>query len=358
MSEERYKNLCHLWRSGQYIATEEYDELRAYIKRTFGSDKNMKQKCDDLLSSVINIHSLPDDILMKLLTEFDDTSFYNFCMTKPTSLCHNNFLWFNRIIYHKLSDIKYDKNVNYKKLYERLTLLKFLKDINVAENELSELKRLEIKEVIDLYIPYSLCNLPNLSVLYISNSRFNLIPECINNLKSLQNLRLDNIRRMIKLPENISKIQSLRILTLVDLQITQLPDNIGLLNNLTELRVINCKNINDLPVSLYKLQKLEILRITDTKITSISENINKLQSLETLDLGHNKIRSIPREIGQLHLRSFSVNNNLIYRLPDSMKNLPKTCEIDVSYNRICDKPSFLRQFKSVVFKPQDKQDNC
>ncbi|KAL5761221.1 hypothetical protein ACOSQ2_020059 [Xanthoceras sorbifolium] len=159
---------------------------------------------------------------------------------------------------------------------------------------------------------------PHLRVLDLSDSKFEMLPKKIGNLKHLRYLNLSRNSQIKKLPNSICKLQkletlifeecyeleeiprglryliSLRKLTLTTKQ-KRLPENvIGYLNSLRTLEISSCKNLEYLCDDIGRLKALRTLVISECpNLLSLPCNIKYPSSLENLIL---------RVCGKLNLR--------------------------------------------------------
>jgi Leucine-rich repeat (LRR) protein len=107
-------------------------------------------------------------------------------------------------------------------------------------------------------------------------------------------------------PVELYNFRNLTILELIDGDINEIPQDINNLYNLLELRISNCPNISKLPDSLTRLINLMKLEISDTNISKLPEDIGNLSNLRELILKKNPnldIDKLPE--------SLSTNNNII-----------------------------------------------
>ena len=94
-----------------------------------------------------------------------------------------------------------------------------------------------------------------------------------------------------------------------------------------------------IPKDLYelyrqKLKKMTSLSLSHLKLSSVSEHIQQLTLLQELNLSHNEIETLPKEIGQqcIMLRSLLLNDNSLVSLPDLA--LPALETLDLRNNHL------------------------
>jgi len=155
------------------------------------------------------------------------------------------------------------------------------------------LKKLELNSNELTTLPSSLEALsPTLEILFLSENKFDVIPEVVGKLTSL---------RMISLRGNC----------------------------LTELSSAN------LPTSLVWLI------LTNNKIARIDPNVSKLKGLRKLMLSHNKLTEIPSELGEcknLELVRLA-SNEINVALPEKFLTLPKLAWLSLGGNPISEIPA-------------------
>jgi len=170
----------------------------------------------------------------------------------------------------------------------------------------------DLKNLNDL----SLCSLPSLTRL----------PESIGNLQSLTKFYLNGCENIKALPESIGNLKNLNELTLYNLpSLTRLPDSIGGLQSLKKLYASGNKNLKTLPDTICSLTSLTELSVYDSRsLEHLPEKIGGLKSLKKLILNENiNLAILPDDIGDLkNLTDLDVHNSInIKHLPESIGNL-------------------------------------
>ncbi|PPR85965.1 hypothetical protein GOBAR_AA34726 [Gossypium barbadense] len=118
----------------------------------------------------------------------------------------------------------------------------------------------------------------------------------------------------------------LSVLNLSSTKIESLPNSISELKNLTTLLLRGCKELRDLPC-LSMLQELKKLDLFETKIEEVPEGMVMLVKLKYLDLDVSTLKEIPagllpKLVHLQHLR-FDVNNEKISLKAEEMEPLKK-----------------------------------
>ncbi len=97
------------------------------------------------------------------------------------------------------------------------------------------------------------------------------LPKEIANLPKLKNISLLNLPFEI-FPEWIMSIKSLQYLMIRGSSIDSIPDSILQLDKLKTLRIENC-DLNKLPKKFNQMENLKILGLRDTKLTDLSSEL-------------------------------------------------------------------------------------
>lgn len=126
--------------------------------------------------------------------------------------------------------------------------------------------------------------------------------------------------------------------------LTIIPNSLNRFNNLTSLN-LSSNHISTIGSELY-LPQLTTLLLSDNQIESIPDYMPScFPNLVVLHLDGNKISSLPQTIGQWHLMqelklgSELFGGNAIEYLPESITQMKKIIELNISYNRITSLPS-------------------
>ncbi|XP_027703660.1 leucine-rich repeat and death domain-containing protein 1 [Vombatus ursinus] len=83
-------------------------------------------------------------------------------------------------------------------------------------------------------------------------------------------------------------------------------------------------------------------------LTQLSDELSNLPQLEILDISHNNIKELPKNIGELKsLVSFYASNNLINALPLSFESLNKLQHLNMSGNHLTTLPNSLNNLSSL-----------
>ena len=194
---------------------------------------------------------------------------------------------------------------------------------------------------------------------------------CITLTSVMHAESFDSFEQAFVAPEKVTTLS----ITKYDRAMKHLPSQLGTLTNLVELDISCLENLEDLPSEIGKLEKLEkliidngngcqmnislpgsignlsnlkVLRLygaldptpSDTNepippssVKTLTGTIGNLQNLEELDLGRNRMTSIPSQIASLQkLRRLALDYNEIHELPSFIGSLKNLQELSVCGN--------------------------
>ena len=148
------------------------------------------------------------------------------------------------------------------------------------------------------------------------------------------------------IPERLGELRTLQRLSLRGNLIRALPPSIGGLPLLEEIDVSG-NALASLPPSLWSLPALRVLCADRNAITEIGPEVAAAAgTLETLDLGHNRLTTIPAELGELRRLSYlDLRHNALAAVPPQIVRLLTDAEPE--YGRVVSSagqltPSVLR----------------
>lgn len=172
-------------------------------------------------------------------------------------------------------DLSFDDTIDLSKFYKLEEGYKFYRRINIE-------------------LPNEICNLFNLSKLYLDGYIIQKISTCIINMSNLTELALSNY----KIPKNfIETLINLKKLTLLYLDHCDLVSLSGI-SNLITLKELTIKynKLSKISEDLFKLINLEKLSLSNGCLSVIPTQISNLVNLSVLNLDHNNLSFIPIEL--------------------------------------------------------------
>ncbi len=168
----------------------------------------------------------------------------------------------------------------------------------------------------------------------ITFTKFKKIESWIFYLMQLKELRFQECKSLMAIPDAIENLVNLESLVIYkNNKIKEIPESIAKLNKLQEIDFSHCM-FEELPTWIFtpSLHKFEM---NFGKLKKIPIEIGNAVNLEEFEAMYNQFESIPEEIGKLtKLTRLIINGNKkIKTLPDSFANLKKLRVLDISSNQ-------------------------
>ena len=124
------------------------------------------------------------------------------------------------------------------------------------------------------------------------------------------------------------------VLYLENLGLNEFPMEILDLPNLTLLDLGGNK-LTTLPETIGKLTKLTSLSLRKNQLIALPESIGKLNKLTSLDLSDHKLTTIPETLGKLtKLTTLDLSGNQLTMLPETIGKLTNLTELNLSNNKL------------------------
>jgi Leucine-rich repeat (LRR) protein len=163
---------------------------------------------------------------------------------------------------------------------------------------------------------------------------------------------LDNPDTPMDFPQSIHKLINLESLLIrvnnPHPAFTALPESLQSLKKLTRL-VVDVPNI-PIPEWIGNLTSLTVLSFTNCNLTSLPLSMKNISNLEHLSINTNQLTILPDWIGSSfpNLISLYAQENQISEVPDTIGNLSKLEELDLSHNEIKVLPASFRNLTSLI----------
>lgn len=206
------------------------------------------------------------------------------------------------------------------------------------------LTRLEIhNEGSRLLVFTGLKQMVNLTELLLQDCQMETLPSALQSLTSLRTLHLQhnnlrNLRDIVRL----AHLQRLTCLRVAFNQVFVLPASVGLLQGLQILDLSN-NQLQGLPPSLFTLHSLTRLLLGGNVLEELPAEVKSLHSLTELDLSANRLRYLPHELfsGCLDLRILNVAHNSLHSIPKEIGALSRLYRLDLRNNSLGELPAEL-----------------
>src|SRR3990172_3609002 len=142
--------------------------------------------------------------------------------------------------------------------------------------------------------------------------------------------------------ESFLNDESKNTLDLSSLSLTSLPPIFNtdpFIKRLTKLDISH-NRLTSLPSEIGRLQALQLLQVSSNQLTSLPSEIGRLQALQLLQVSSNRLTSLPSEIGRLQaLQGLGGSNNQLTSLPAEIGGLQALQGLGVSNNRLTSLPA-------------------
>eukprot|EP01018_Ginkgo_biloba_P000451 Gb_03815 [translate_table: standard] len=167
---------------------------------------------------------------------------------------------------------------------------------------LTSLRRLNLTccQSLVVMLPVGFWRLSMLEFLNIRGLRN--IPENIEKLHNLTDLRLEACQSLTSIPSGFGKLRSLRSLQIYHCcELSALPTDFGQLSSLNEMQLVRCSSLKELPESFPQLQSLEKLCLTScSSLVNLPKGFEGLRCLRKLELRScDNLQSLPDGFGKL-----------------------------------------------------------
>ncbi|TQD88246.1 hypothetical protein C1H46_026127 [Malus baccata] len=190
---------------------------------------------------------------------------------------------------------------------------------------LDKLKILNLSHSHDLTQSLDFSKLPNLENLILEDcKRLAKVHESIGDLKSLVLVNLKDCETLEALPGSLDKLKSVITLVLDGCsRLQSLPDNLGNMASLVNLSADGTA-IEKVPPSIGRLETLMYLSLRNLKCSLQLPSLRGLRSLTELNLADSKLEEVPNDIGSglPCLQGLYLDNNNFRSLP-SLRGLSK-----------------------------------
>ncbi|XP_078158758.1 putative disease resistance RPP13-like protein 1 [Carex rostrata] len=144
-------------------------------------------------------------------------------------------------------------------------------------------------------LPECICSLYSLRNLSLKECSLKVLPRKIGNLISLEELIINECKKLEVLPESLCQLKALRKLSISSCyKMKELPNNIGNVVSLEELRIDSCSGLRVLPGSLCQLKALRKLCLMEcVLLEELPSDMGSLTDLKTLKIWDTGVSCLP-----------------------------------------------------------------
>ncbi|MGB6942175.1 MAG: leucine-rich repeat domain-containing protein [Bryobacteraceae bacterium] len=168
-----------------------------------------------------------------------------------------------------------------------------------------------------------------------------LCPDCLTKALSSKNLSLWK-KHLGHVPEWVWQRTGLETLVLADNDLPELSDQIGSLKNLRMLD-LGHNRLTSVPDALATLDGLtDFLYLHDNQLTSLPQSLAALTKLRYLNISGNSFEALPESItGMASLIELRASDNRLASLPDSIGRLTRLRELHLRNNKLASLPDSI-----------------
>lgn len=224
-----------------------------------------------------------------------------------------------------------------------------LMDLSVVA-ELINLRHLDICNNNLMSFPEEITKCSLLETLYCDGNEFEMLPDSIGNLQSLQRLNLNYVR-LKYLTNAIGSCQSLQELNIHENLLEYLPSSIGFLRNL-QILVAYDNRLIQLPNELASCIQLTLLNVANNKLQRLPENIGYLKKLRSLNVIGNYLMYLPLSLDMLDLEGLFLSP-----FQEGMKK-PNLSRVELMEGIALSSPLLEQNYKPIDHQKSVKTTSC
>ncbi|KAJ4836170.1 Plant intracellular Ras-group- LRR protein 6 [Turnera subulata] len=187
-----------------------------------------------------------------------------------------------------------------------------------------------------------------LQKLILAHNSIEALKDDLRNLPQLTILNVSN-NRLSHLPSAIGQLPLLKSLDVSANLIQKLPDEIG---SATALVKFDCSNnqLKELPSSLGNCLDLSDLKASNNCITSLPEDLAKCSKMTKVDVQGNKLETLSGRLLEswINLTELNASRNMLVSVPDKFRSLSRLIRLDLHQNRISSIPPSIAGCSSLA----------
>ncbi len=225
-----------------------------------------------------------------------------------------------------------------------------LQELSLEIGNLIELEDLDLSTNLLTELPESITDLEELTKLNLSNNQLN--NKVINRISRLKDLRVLNLadNEIDEISETISSIVYLRELNLSNNKIKVIPTELfdcqflGVLN-------LSYNKIEEFPMTLSDHQYLYKIDFSHNLMSEFADEFADIKNLQWLNLSNNQIEEIEHLYDLRNLEYLNLSSNQIKSIPVSIfKEMPRLKVLDLTNNPITEIPEEVKAIKGLEIK--------
>lgn len=145
------------------------------------------------------------------------------------------------------------------------------------------------------------------------------------------------------------------VLNLSDSHLKQYPDAIDVLHPFLRTLDLSKNKLKILPKSIGQFKELKILNASNNLLENLPEEINNLSKIETLQVNCNLLKSLPSLSNLTFLKRASFGDNQLSTFPEVLCELKHLEALDLSKNNITKLPDIIKQSRLVELNLNQNQ---
>ncbi len=194
-------------------------------------------------------------------------------------------------------------------------------------------------------IPSSIRRCKNLKALNLEGNQIRHIPRWIMELDSLEEITL-NYNQLKLTRTDICHLSKLKQIIIGGNGFEKLPNNIGRLR--CESLNLGKNKLHSLPQSFGRLKQLKHVIFYENEFTEIPEVLANCNELRHLDFYKNNLTQIPDFVGNMEtLQQLFLSYNKIAVIPDTLRNLKRLKYFYIHHNELHFLPQWMPEMDSI-----------
>jgi len=145
------------------------------------------------------------------------------------------------------------------------------------------------------------------------------------------------------------------VLNLSDSHLKQYPESIDVLHQFLRTLDLSKNKLKILPKSVGQFKELKILNVSNNSLETVPAEINNLSKIETLQVNCNLLMSLPPLNNLTFLKRASFGDNKLSEFPEFVCELKHLETLDLSKNNITKLPDQIKQSRLVEINLNQNQ---